>query len=147
MQNRRNNMRALRWLQPLAVLALLAGALPDVAAQDKVPAKMSGKWSGTTPAKGTPFGGSWSIVVDKQGPDGSVEGKVTWEGRTCGMDDEPFTGSFDGTQLTIVAQFRDKFPNANCPKSRLVLQKKGTSDFEGTIPGSQMNYRLTLGAS
>ena len=141
-------MRALRWLQPVIALALLAGVAADVSAQDKLPAKMSGKWSGTTPGKGTPFGGAWSVVIDKQGPDGSIEGKVTWEGRICAMDNEPITGKLDGSQLTIVAQFRDKMPNAGCQKANLVLKKKGTgNDFEGTIPGSQFNYQLTLGPS
>jgi hypothetical protein len=139
-------MRAVRWLQPVIVLALLAGVAPDVAAQDKLPAKMSGTWNGTTPGKGTPFGGAWSVVIDKQSPDGSIEGKATWDGRFCAMESEPITGMFDGTQLTIVAQFRDKIPNSQCGKVNLVLKKKGAS-FEGTIPGSRFNYQLTLGPS
>jgi hypothetical protein len=141
-------MRALRSLLSVVALALLAGAAPDLAAQDKLPAKMTGKWNGTAPGKGTPFGGAWSVVIDKQEPDGSVEGKATWEGRVCGMDDEPFTGKLDGSELTLVVQFRDKFPNARCPKSKVVLKRKGTgNEFEGTIPGSQFNYQLTLGGS
>ena len=140
-------MQALRCLRPVLVLALLAGGAPDVAAQDKLPAKMSGKWNGTAPGKGTPFGGNWSVAIDKEDQDGSIEGKATWEGRICAMDDEPITGKFDGNQLTIVAQFRDKIPNAQCGKVNLVLKKKGASDFEGTIPGSRFNYQLTLGPS
>ena len=75
-------MRALRPLRPLIILALVAGAAPDLAAQDKLPAKMAGKWSGTTPGKGTPFGGNWAVVIDKQ-EGGSIEGKATWEGGAC----------------------------------------------------------------
>lgn len=72
---------------------------------------------------------------------------MTWEGRICAMDAEPFSGKFDGTQLTIVAQFRDKMPNAQCPKSSFVLKKSSGNQFEGTIPGSRFNYRLTLSPS
>jgi hypothetical protein len=50
-------------------------------------------------------------------------------------------------QLTIVAQFRDKMPNAQCPKANLVLKKGSGNEFEGTISGSRFNYQLTLGPS
>jgi hypothetical protein len=115
------------------VLTLLAGAVPEIAAQDKLPAKMSGKWNGVT-QRGTPFGGNWSVVIDSQNPDGSIEGKATWGGgQLCAMNSEPFTGKFDGTQLTIVAQFRDMSPNAGCQKASLVLKKSG-NDFEAPFP-------------
>ena len=145
-------MRALLWFQPAIVCALLAGVAPDEAAQDKLPQAMSGKWTGVArqgQAGQTTFGGTWSVVIDKQNPDGTIEGKATWAGaRACTMDNEPFTGRFDGTQLTIVAPFRDKIPNARCGKARLVLKKTGAgNDFEGDIPASQDKYRLTLGPS
>jgi len=137
-------MRTVRPLSTLVTVVLFAGAAAGAAAQDKLPAKMSGTYSGTTPGRGAPFGGNWSVVIDKQEADGSVAGKATWEGRQCTMDGEPFTGRFDGTELTIVAQFRDKMPNAQCPKARLVLKKGSGNEFEGTIPGSNLNYRLML---
>jgi hypothetical protein len=136
-------MQALRWLQPAIVLVILAGAAPDLAAQDKLPAKMSGKWNGTTPGKGTPFGGDWSVVIEKQ-EGGAVEGKVNWVGRFCAIENEPFTGKFDGTTLTLAVEFRDRTPNAGCGKATLVLKKGSGNEFEGTIPGSRFNYQLTL---
>jgi hypothetical protein len=133
-------MHLTRWLRPVMLLVLLAVAgpyAPFAAAQDKLPAKLAGKWSGTTPGKGTPFGGTWSVVIDKQNPDGTIEGKATWGGgQFCLMDNEPVTGKFDGNELTLVAQWRDKIPNANCGKATMVLKKKG-NDFEGGIPGSR----------
>ena len=145
-------MRALHWLQPVILCALLGGIAPDLAAQDKLPTAMSGSWSGVSragQAGQTAFGGTWSVVIDKQNPDGTIAGKATWGGgRICTMDNEPFTGRFDGTQLTIVAQFHDKIPNAGCGKARLVLNKAGDGKgFEGTIPASKDQYRLTLGPS
>jgi hypothetical protein len=126
---------------------LLAGAGPNATAQDKLPVKMSGKWNGTFPGKGTPFGGNWSIVIDRQNPDGTIEGKATWGGgQYCFMDNEPLSGKFDGTQLTLVAQWRDKVANAQCGKATMVLKKKGDG-FEGGIPGSRFNYQLTLNPS
>ena len=145
-------MRALLSLQSAILCAVLAVIAPGVAAQERLPQAMSGKWSGVSrpgQAGQTPFGGTWSIVIDKQNPDGTIAGKATWAGaRACTMDNEPFTGKFDGTELTIIAQFRDKFPNAGCGKSRLVLKKtEGGKGFEGTIPASRDQYRLTLAPS
>lgn len=145
-------MRATSLLQSAIVLALLAGVAPDLPAQEKLPQAMAGKWSGVSrqgQAGQSTFGGTWSVVIDKQNPDGTIAGKATWLGsRSCTMDNEPFTGNFDGTQLTIVAPFRDKIPNARCGKARLVLKRTGAgNDFEGDIPGSQDKYRLTLGPS
>lgn len=136
-------MHVLRWIRFAVVLALLAGGLPHAAAQDQLPAKMAGKWNGTTPGKGTPFGGDWSVVIEKQ-EGGAVEGKVTWVGRFCAIENEPFTGKFDGTTLTLAVEFRDRMPNAGCGKASLVLKKGSGSEFEGTIPGSRFNYQLTL---
>jgi len=119
------------------------GGLPHAAAQDGLPAKMAGTWNGITPGKGTPFGGDWSVVVEKQ-EGGGVEGKVNWVGRFCAIENEPFTGKFDGTTLTLAVEFRDRMPNAGCGKATLVLKKGSGNEFEGTIPGSRFNYRLTL---
>ncbi|HTO47652.1 MAG TPA: hypothetical protein VML91_08420 [Burkholderiales bacterium] len=146
-------MRAFLWLQPAIVCGLLAGVAPDLAAQDKLPQAMSGKWNGISrqgQAGQTTFGGTWSVVIDKQNPDGTIEGKATWVGaRYCTMENEPFTGKFDGTRLTIVAQFRNKIPNGGCDlKANMVLKKTaGAKEFEGTIPNSRDQYRLTLGPS
>lgn len=96
-------MHALRWIRFAFVLALLVGGLPHAAAQDGLPAKMAGTWNGITPGKGTPFGGDWSVVVEKQ-EGGGVEGKVNWVGRFCAIENEPFTGKFDGTTLTLAVQ-------------------------------------------
>ena len=103
----------------------------------------------TGPNGASSFGGTWSVVIDKQNPDGTIEGKATWAGaRYCTMENEPFTGRFDGTELTIVAQFRDKLPNGGCVKANLVLKRTGAgNEFEGEIPGSRDKYRLTLGPS
>ena len=135
------------WLRIAILLGVIAVIAPDAAAQDKLPAAMAGTWNGTAPSRGTPFGGAWSVLIEKQDPDGSIEGKATWGGgQFCAMENEPITGKFDGTQLTIAAQFRDKVPNAKCGKANMVLKKKGAGNaFEGEIPGSQFRYVLTLG--
>ena len=146
-------MRALLWLQPAIVCAVLAGIAPNIAAQDKLPQAMSGEWSGVfrpNQVGQSTGGGTWSVVIDKQNADGTIEGKATWAGaRYCTMDNEHFTGRFDGTPLTIVAQFRNKIPNGGCDlKATMVLKKTGSGkEFEGTIPNSRDRYRLTLRAS
>ena len=139
-------MRLPRWLHPLIVLALLAVAAPYAAAQDKLPAKMVGNWSGITRIKtqDQPISGNWSVVIDKQNPDGTVEAKATWSGfRSCEMNDEPMSGKFDGNELRLEGMFRDKYPNAKCGKAVFVLRKSGPG-FEGEIPASRQQIKLTL---
>jgi len=143
-------MRVPRWVHPVIVLVLLAGAAPELAAQDKLPAAMAGHWSGIArvpPGQDQPISGNWSVAIDKQNPDGSIEAKATWSGfRNCEMNNEPLSGRFDGTELRLEGIFRDKFPNAGCGKANFVLKKSGAG-FEGEIPGSRLRIKVTLSPS
>jgi hypothetical protein len=120
------------------------------AAQEPLPKAMAGTWTGTFIGKGgNPLsaGGTWTVVVEKQNPDGSIEGKVSWSGgRFCAMDNEPMTGRFDGSELTMKATFRNMMPNAGCTATTFVLKKGAGGKFEGGIPGASAQYRLTLAA-
>jgi hypothetical protein len=131
------------------VLAALAGTAQDLAAQGKLPEKMTGTWASNAPTQGGArgaVGGTWSVLIAEQKPDGSIAGKATWEGgRLCAMNDEPMTGRFDGTELRMAVTFQNKFPNAGCSKANLVLRKAGEGNtFEGELRGS--GIRMTLGS-
>ena len=129
-------------------LLSLLGASAIVVAQQTLPATMTGTWYATnvqaSSGRYNPTGGTWSVVIDKQNPDGSIAGKMTWSGsRLCDASNEPITGRYEGTQLTIRATLRDKFANAGCGRVTFVLKKNGT-DFEGEIPGSSSGTKVTL---
>jgi len=132
------------------LLGLLGTSMVVVAQQD-LPNAMAGTWHTTNAEAASgrynPYGGTWSVVIDKQNPDGSIAGKMTWVGgRTCEASNDPITGRYDGIQLTIRGTLRNKFPNAGCGRVRFVLKKTG-SGFEGEIPGSAPRFIVTLKAS
>jgi len=126
----------------------LFGIAASLTAQEQLPKAMSGSWTGTFIGKGgnpVDSGGTWSVVVDKQDPDGSIEGKMTFSGRFCAMDNAPMTGKFDGSELTMKAAFKDQMPNAGCREGNFMLRKVAGNKFEGTILSTSAKYRLTLG--
>lgn len=135
---------------PGVYLLALLGASTIAIAQEQLPKAMAGTWDTTNQAapaasgRIVPSGGTWSVVIDKQNPDGSIAGKMTWSGsRLCEANNDPITGRYDGTELTIRGTLRDKFANAGCGRVRFVLKKSGAG-FEGGIPGAASPYRLTL---
>ena len=86
-----------------------------------------------------------TVTIEKQGPDGSVEGKFIYlENKNCEATEDPITGQFDGQILTLQVMFRDKFPNAGCGRSRFVLKKNADGSFDGEIPGSSTEVKLRL---
>ena len=84
-----------------------------------------------------------SVTIDKQNPDGSIEGKMTASGQFCAMNDEPMTGRFDGTVLTLQASYRPLAPQASCGRATFVLKRSG-SGFEGEVPGSRLRLKVSL---
>src|SRR5262245_51234787 len=141
-------MRTRKLWIPLA-FGLLSLPMPAVP-QQQLPKNMTGIWNATSIGRGgrpVGSGGTWSVVVEKQHPDGSIEGRMTWLGwRFCEMNDQPMTGKFDGNELTLRAKFQDKMPNAGCGAPTIVMNKVAGDKFEGGIPKSSTQYRLTLGA-
>jgi hypothetical protein len=133
---------------PSVFLLGLFGVSTIAMAQEQLPKAMTGTWDTTNQAAASgrivTSGGTWSVVIDKQNPDGSLVGKMTFSGsRLCEADNDPITGRYDGTELTIRGTLRDKFPNAGCGRVRFVLKKSGAG-FEGGIPGAASPYRVTL---
>lgn len=133
-----------------ALMVALFGIATSLVAQEQLPKAMSGNWTGTFIGKGgnpVDAGGTWSVVVDKQNADGSIEGKMTFSGRFCAMDNAPMTGKYDGNELTMKATFKDQMPNGGCREAGFILKKIAGNRFEGTIPSTSAKYRLTLGPS
>lgn len=125
----------------------LLGVSTLVVAQQPLPKVMTGTWDVDLPpaTRMTVLAsGSWSIVIERQNPDGSIEGKMTWAGgRHCEAVDEPITGSFDGNELRIEGMLRDKYRNAGCRKAIFVLKRNAFGNaFAGELVNSPMKVRL-----
>jgi hypothetical protein len=116
------------------------------AAQTELPKAMSGTWSATSD-RNVPFNGTMSVVIETQNPDGSITGRMTASGQYCGMKDEPMTGRFDGSVLTLTATWRALMPQATCAgRATFVLKRSGTG-FDGEIPGSKLRTKVSLAPS
>jgi hypothetical protein len=130
---------------------LIAGTVciaTSVVAQEQLPKNLEGNWNGYANAKSSrpnPIGGALSVVIEKQNPDGTIEGKMTYSGaQFCELKDDPMTGKFDGTVLTLQVTFRNKMPNAGCGPSRFVMNKDADGTFAGEIPNSPSRIRAKL---
>ena len=115
---------------------LAGGALAQ--ATDALPGKLSGWWTATNP-RGV-FKNTLSLEVDGNAQAGPVTGRLTVNGRSCGAQDEPFRGTWDGTTLRFETTHR---PNVNamvkdgtCGSGQFtyVLRRKpGERTFEGEL--------------
>ena len=116
----------------LVALCAVIGSLSftQTAAQEQLPAAMSGRWLGMGQKGGKiPIDFAWSVAITKQSPDGSIEGTMSYAGPQCSAKNAPMTGTFDGTELKVTAELQ---PKAQCGKQTFRLKKAGGKHlFEG----------------
>jgi len=125
----------------IAVSAVSTGLL----AQEPLPKSLAGEWRGNkTDSRHNAIGGPMSVTIEKQNPDGSIEGKMTFQTKSCEVNDDPVTGKFDGQVLTLQFAFRERFPNAHCGRPQLILKKGADGRFEGEIPGGAVGIKASL---
>jgi hypothetical protein len=108
----------------------------------KLPSKFAGK---TVGVRGASVNVSWSMTVDEVTADGTVRGKMTYRGTTCGADNADYTAklSADGKTLTIPMPFSG---GVFCQGFVFQFTRKdGTNHFEGINEGqNQRGYPYTL---
>ena len=135
-----------RWLMWL--LAGVAWIVSSAFAQEQLPRNLEGSWTGHGHAKSSrpvAVGGALSVVIEKQNSNGAIEGKMAYSGSSlCELIDDPITGTFDGTVLTIHVTFRNKFANAGCGPSSFVMNKNADGSFTGEIPNSPSGIKAKL---
>lgn len=144
-------MRALQLaIQIASIIATTwaAGQTPQA-----LPTALTGKWVVVLP-NGRLYTDSMSLVLDAPA-DGSntVKGRLTVRGVTCGAQDEPLIGTWDGVQLRFESQVR---PNVNAQQkdaqcgsgkvSYVLRRKPGQQDFDGefTRDGMSVPGQATL---
>jgi hypothetical protein len=137
-------MNRLAWTWVVGAVACIA---VNAAAQEQLPKKLEGTWTGSF-SRGpitSNIGGELSVVIEKQSPDGAIEGKMTFSGNQyCELQDDPITGKFDGAVLTLYFTFRNKIQNGGCGKSRFVMNRDSDGTFAGEIPNHPSHIRAKL---
>ena len=91
---------------------------------EPLPTSLSGRWT-LVPSGGRTINESWSVRFEGSRAAGAIKGKVTWRGRGCGAQDQPFDGSWDGTELKFRFIAR---PNENVQVLNATTCGEGTTD-------------------
>ena len=132
-------------LMTMSGVAFAQGATP-------LPKSMSGRWTAVIPG-GKVFTDGLSVVLDARDGSGPVTGRLTVRGLGCGAQDEPLTGTWDGTELRFSSQVRPNVnatrPNGECGSGRVdfvLVRKPGQTTFEGESrrDGSAAPTQITL---
>lgn len=133
------------------VLVVFADA-PLAQANDSLPHKLSGRWTFTGPSQ--TFINPVTLEFDGDGKPGPITGRMTWRGVTCGAQDEPLTGTWDGTELHFTSLLRANVNaqrmNGQCGdgKTTYVLRRKpGEASFEGDARASFTSAVPTISVS
>ena len=146
-------MRSLRVGTQIALLGAATWAVGQ--APEPLPTALSGHWVVVLP-NGRLYTDTMSVVLDAQSGTGAVTGRLTVRGVTCGAQDEPLTGTWDGAQLRFESRVR---PNVNaqqkdaqCASGKVayVLRRKpGQQAFDGefTRDGMSVPGQATLAPS
>ena len=140
-------------LAAFALAAALVSAASAQAPANALPGALSGRWT-FLPAGGRTFVDMWSARFDGTGAPGPVTGKLTWRGVNCGAQDEPLTGTWDGTELRFESVLRANANtqnlNGNCEGGRAVWvlkRKPGSATFEGEGSMNERKVVVTVTAS
>lgn len=141
-------------LLTLLVLPICFGpfAAEPAAAQGQGTAdlKLPPRFAGTTVGvRGAMLNVPWSMTVDEVTSDGTVRGKITYQGVNCGANNADYAGKLspDGKTLTIPMPFSDP---PSCKGFIFQFTRKdGTNSFEGIYEGQNargfpMTLKITL---
>ncbi len=113
----------MRTLPALTLLALAAGV---AAAQsvEPLPKIMHGTWTAVVPNVRT-FTDTFSVTLDGPPQGGALAGRLTLRGGVCGAQNEPLTGTWDGTELRLESMVRPNVnaqrPNGQCGNGRVTF--------------------------
>ena len=124
------------------VVAAAVSVAASVVAQEQLPKNLEGDWRITSTHGGQDSGRLYASI-EKQNPDGTIEGKMTYSGnRFCEFDDGPMTGKIEGNVLTLRVMLRNKFANAGCGETIFVMNKGSGGEFNGEGNPDRIKVRL-----
>ena len=125
-------------MRTACIVGLFVSTATMLSAQgtDTLPPRLAGHWTVVGPQQ--TYINPISLTFEGDGRPGPIKVRVTWRGVTCGADDEPSSGTWDGTELRIDTIHR---PNVNvqrmngqCGDGRttyVLKRKPGEKTFEG----------------
>ena len=135
------------WLHCIA----LVGFAGTVAAQtnDLLPHKLSGRWMARGPNQ--TFINPVELTFDGDGKPGPVTGRVSWRGVTCGAENEPLAGTWDGRELRMTTTHRANVNvvrlNGQCGDGKttyVLVRKAGETGFEGQVTSTYSAATATV---
>jgi len=136
-----------RALYGIPFVALVATAVAQ--SGDSLPGKLSGRWTFIGPKT---YVNPVSLEFDGDGKPGPITGRLTWRGVTCGAENEPLKGTWDGTSLSFAATLRANVNaqsmNGQCGDATFVLTRKpGESNFTGEAHATYTQAVPTIAVS
>lgn len=134
----------------LAMTILFASGV-SAQADDRLPGTLSGRWMMLAPG-GRTFIDAIKIVVDGNGGPGTVTGRLTVRGVSCGAIDEPLAGTWDGAVLRFESLHRAgvnaQRVDGQCGDGKATYElrrRQGAAGFEGE--GKMGNFSWSVSVS
>jgi hypothetical protein len=133
-------------------LYLACAASAGAQAPDALPARLSGQWTAVVPGVRTVVD-NLAFTFDESFAPGPVKGRLTFRGASCGAQDEPLTGTWNGSELRVDTKHRPnvnaRLVNGQCGAGNvtyILVRKPGTSTFEGDahLDGGPALIRVTV---
>lgn len=128
----------MRKLLLAASVFVVTSASAFAQAGDPLPPKLSGHMTARGSAQ--TFILNVSMEFDGERKPGPIKGRVTHQGVNCGAQDEPLTGTWDGSELHVSAALHANVHtlrmNGQCDGAIVTYslkRKPGASEFEGDV--------------
>jgi hypothetical protein len=140
---------AARWKIALAtsVFAISMSAPAQIGAT--LPVKLSGRMTATGATQ--TFILDITMVFDGDRKPGAIAGRVTHHGVSCGAENEPLAGTWDGTELRVVAALHANVNTlrmgGQCDGAKVTYTlkpKPGTREFEGDVRANTSSAVATI---
>jgi hypothetical protein len=129
----------------LAVLSTAAFAQTDAT----LPSKLSGRMTATGATR--TFILDIAMVFDGDRKPGAIAGHVTHHGVSCGAENEPLAGTWDGTELRVVAALHANVNTlrmgGQCDGAKVTYtlkRKPGGGEFEGDVRANTSSAVATI---
>ena len=130
-----------------SVVAISTTALAQTDAT--LPAKLSGRMTATGATQ--TFILDIAMEFDGDRKPGAIAGRVTHRGVNCGAENEPLTGTWDGTELRVVAALHANVNTlrmgGQCDGAKVTYtlkRKPGSREFDGDVRANNSSAAATI---
>jgi hypothetical protein len=135
-------------------IALVASVFAiSMSAHAQIDATLPAKLTGHMTATGATQTFILNIAMEFDGDrkPGAIAGRVTHRGVNCGAENEPLTGTWDGTEVRVVATLHANVNTlrmgGQCDGAKVTYtlkRKPGTGEFEGDVRANNSSAAATI---